>query len=183
MTDIEQQVKAADSKFDRCAVPAVYEEYQAFLATGLYPYNDRVAVWIGERAGVSTLPHHNAPGWGIDTDWTRQLHHEIYLASRQHQVAEMVATEAAQLAQGFRPITELVPSEGLRIERANGKIYRLKAAPNNDWALLEPRKRAYGFSLRQWVARHRAFEAAKERGYTNMDDPFVITYRPKEARA
>jgi hypothetical protein len=177
MTDIEQQVRAADNRFDRCAVPTVYEEYQVFLATGRYPYNDEVAKWIGERAGVPTLPYHNAPGWGLNGDWTNQLHHEIFLASRQRDVAAMVTKEAEALAQGFRPILELVPSEGRRIIFPDGKVYRLKAASNGDWALMAPRTRSWGISLKQLVERHQAFLTAKERGYPRHNSPSVVTYK------
>lgn len=176
MTDIEQQVRAADSKFDRCAVPTVYDEYLAFLATGRYPYNDEVAKWIGERAGVPTLPYHNAPGWG-NGDWTKQLHHEIFLASRQHSLANLVARETDELAQGYRPITELVPSEGRRIELADGRVCRIKRAINGGWVLMEPRKRVLGISLRGLVGRHQAFLDGKERGYTKADAPSVVTYK------
>lgn len=183
MTDIEQQVRAADSKFDRCAVPTVYEEYQAFLATGRYPYNDEVAKWIGERAGVPTLPYHNAPGWGLNGDWTNQLHHEIFLSSRQHDVAKMIDRETNELGRGYRPITELEPSEGRRIIFPDGKVYRLKAAPNGDWALMEPRKRAWGISLKQLVGRYQAFLDAKERGYSKHDSPSVVTYKDIEHKS
>lgn len=194
-TDLAEQLHAVNLKdFHRPALPAVYAEYVAFMATGASGYIDRVATWIGERAGIPVLPHHNAPGWGLDEDLTPQLHHEVYLASKQYRLAEMVATEARLTAEGFHPITGLVPAEGMKIRLSDGRVLRLKAVDEtyhyvtdaegvqrptegHDWLLLAPGKRIEGLRLDSLMNHHRAYERAKAVGQTSMDAPSVVMYQ------
>lgn len=194
-TDLAEQLRTVNVKeFHRPALPAVYAEYVAFMETRAYPYIDRVAAWIGERAGIPVLPYHNAPGWGLDGDLTPKLHHEVYLASGQFRLAEMATTEVRLAAEGFRPITELVPAEGMKIRVADGRILRLKAVDEtyhyvtdaegvrrptegHDWLLLAPGYRINGQTLDELVNHHCAYERAKAAGQTSMDAPSVVMYR------
>lgn len=182
MSDLIEQLEAADDKFHRPPVPAVYEEYKAFLATGRYPYNDSVVTDIALKHQVGAAAwkpnqrfHHQAVA-DLGEPLLRKLHHEVYLASGLRRVEEMEAEAAGWAELGYRPITELEPRVGMRIEMG-GKVYRVVPATNGDWALLLPRKRVSGLSLRSLKTQHENFLAATIERQTHHNAPTVRMYK------
>lgn len=170
--------------FHRRAVASVFNEYVAFMATGAYPYNDEVvtrialAYRVGEHAwGPRQRFHHQAVA-DLGEPLLRKLHREVYLASGEWKVAEMRATEASLALDGYRPITEFVPTDGAKIMLHDKPVpLRCKPANRGDWALLPPRARTNGISLNALVAAHNAYEAAVTEGQTRMNGPRVVMFK------
>jgi hypothetical protein len=162
-----EELRRAKLEFGRPAVPTVFAEREAFIATGRYPYNADVEAAIIAKYDVPTGLH-------------RQLAREVYLASGQRRVAEMVAQEREGLAEGYRPITELAPIEGARVElrgQSDGP-FRLKPDGRGGWLLLPRGKRTNGYRLGWLVAAHEAFALAKQENQTRMNGPSVVMFRP-----
>lgn len=178
------ELEASDRKFHRPACPSVFNEYVAFMATGKYPYIDEVvtrialAYRVAESSwGPNQKFHHQAVA-DLGEPLLRQLHHEVYLASGEWRVAEMFAQEMSLALDGYRPIIDLVPAIGARIEIAGQRgPLRLASAPRDDWAMLEPRKRTNGWSLNGAMQKHRAYLSALADGSPSMNGPAVIMYR------
>ena len=161
---LAQLATANRKEFDRPAVPAVYHEYELFMETGRYPYLDDVIATIADKYGFPNPGQHSVLG------------HEVYLASGQYRVTQMADRERLLAEQGFKPITDLDPVEGRRIELDDGVTYRLVPTPT-DWCLLPPRTRTNGLSLRGLTAQHDAYLLAREVGQTRPNNPCVRMYR------
>jgi hypothetical protein len=114
MTDLIAQLAAADKKYDRPAVPAVYAEYVAFMQTGRYPYMDSVATEIATKHRVAAdlwhpnqrFHHQAVHDFHSETgcDLLVKLHHEVYLASEEYRLAELAEMVVARLADGYERI-------------------------------------------------------------------------------
>jgi hypothetical protein len=162
---LAQLATANRKEFCRPAVPAVYHEYELFMETGRYPYLDDVIATIAEKYGLPNPGQHSVLG------------HEVYLASGEYRVKEMADRERLLAEQGYKPITDLVLTEGVCIELSDGVTYRLVHTPRHDWCLLPPRKRSRGLSLRALTAQHHAYLLAREEGQTRPNSPCVHMYR------
>jgi hypothetical protein len=162
-------------------VPVVAAEYEAFIASGRYPYNDAVARFIADRHGIPGEVYHAAPGWGTPGNLVKPLHHEIFLASRQRRVAEQVAKEQALLDDGWKPIIELQPVEGQHIylSFAPGKKCRVEplTVEPEEWLIFPPRNRVNGWRLGNFLDQHRAYEKAKEQGWQKYDSARPIMFK------
>lgn len=159
------QLETADRKeFDRPAVPSVYREYELFMETGRYPCLDDVIATIADKYGLPNPGQHSVLG------------HEVYLASGQYRLQQMAERERLLAEQGFKPIADLAPVEGRRIELDDGVTYRLVPTPT-DWCLLPPRNRTNGLSLGRLTAQHDAYALAREVGQTRPNSPCVRMYR------
>lgn len=170
---LAEQLRQADRKdYNRPAAPAVFAEYEAFIATGQYPYIQSVVNFIRAR---HDLPDDLVVNGSGQTDCGTPLSMEVYLSSTQHRLNKMIEQERELAARGFRPITELVPRNGQKIQLPDGTVYRV-VPMERDTALLPPRKRTQGISLNGLVSQHRAFIQAKERGQERMDNPRVRMY-------
>jgi hypothetical protein len=159
-TSVSGQLQEADAKFHRPAVPAVFAEYQEFMASGRFPYITDVVGEIVKKHDVVEELH-------------KQLGHEVYLASGQFKLGKMVSQEADLTELGYRPITEFEPVDGAKIQFPGGVTYRVKEDGRGGWALLPPKNRTHGISLGSVVAQHRAYETAKEEGQLRMNGPQV----------
>ena len=170
---IADDLRAADHKSDRPAVPSVFAEYAEFMATGKYPYIESVADFICSRHDI---PDELAVNSNRRRDCGTKLSHEVYLASGQWHLREMVEQEKRLIAEGYTPITDIDPKAGQRIRLArNGIVYKM-VPTERDTCLLPPRARTNGISLTGLQSRHQAFLRAKERGQTAMDGPEVVMY-------
>ena len=166
------ELEAADDEFDRPAVPSVFAEYERFMETGRYPYIDSVVCEITDR--------HNVPGEGRHHPFEglrRKLCHEVYLASGEHDLNELIAEETRLLAEGWKPIPVFEPRDGATLVLTDGLTYRCRPARNDNWCLLPPRKRTHGINLGGLISQHRAFWEAKAMGQTKMNNPRVRMYR------
>lgn len=177
MTDVAHaslidELEAADDNFYRPAVPTVFAEYKRFMASGRFPYIDTVVNEITERYDVPGEGKHH-PYEGL----RKKLSREVYLASGQYRLNQMIAEETRLIGEGWLPITNFEPYEGARLVMPDGLTYRCRAAANKDWCLLPPGKRSQGISLNGLVAQHRAYEEAQTIGQTRMNNPGVKMYR------
>lgn len=159
-TDIIGQLRSADKKFDRHAIEPVLAGYEAFMATGRYPYIVDVVNDIAKK--------HDVPD-----DLHNQLGHEVFLASGQFRLSQMVREECELAAQGFRPITELDLVDGSKVQLPGGVTYRVKTDSRGGLVLLAPGKRTRGLDLVALVSQHRAYEAAKVVGQLSLNNPRV----------
>lgn len=181
---ILEELEAADNGFKRPAAPAVYAEYVAFMETGDYPYLDNVVRFIARRNDIAdAATRRRFDVEAVKGTILRVLHHEVYLASGQYRVAQMFAREAELRGEGWLSVTELAPVDGMRVKLASTHgcaevTYRCKPAGRGDWALLEPRKRSHGLSLRAMQAQYRAYEAARDAGNLGMSSENVRMFQP-----
>ncbi|MDA8355015.1 MAG: hypothetical protein M0Z95_01640 [Actinomycetota bacterium] len=157
---LSEQLRDADTRFNRTAAPAVYAEYGESMGSGRYPYIDDVVAEIAKKHDIPEELH-------------KQLGHEVYLSSGQFRLGEMAGQEAALTELGYRPITEFEPVDGEQIRLPDGVTYRVREDGHGGWVLLPPGKRTHGVSLDAMVDQHRAYESAKERGQLRMDGPKV----------
>jgi hypothetical protein len=161
------QLTAAKLDFKRPAVPAVYTEYRLFLTSGRYPYLAAVEADI-----LARYPD-------IPTDLHAQLRREIYLASGQYKAATMVAQEQAARADGFRPIVDFTPRDGLRLDwlgRADGP-FRVTADGRGGWLLIPKGKRTNGWRWADLVTAHGNYQRAAADRQVDLNAPAVVMVR------
>jgi hypothetical protein len=161
------QLAAAKLDFGRPAVPAVYAEYQLFLTSGRYPYLDEVEANI-----LARYPK-------IDPALYPQLRREIYLASGQHKAATMVAQEQAARAEGFRPIVDFTPRDGLRLDwwRRDDGPFWVKPDDRGGWALIPKGKRTHGWRWSDLVTAHGNYQRAAADRQVSLNAPAVVMVR------
>jgi hypothetical protein len=205
-TEIEAHLATVNRKdFRRPAIPAIYAEYELFMKSGRYPYNDEVVAEIATKYDISSEnwvyfgnkpTFHHQHVHDVNDTLLINLHHEVYLASGQHRVAEMEAQEQRLAEHGFLPITDLKPKEGMKVELSSGETYRLVPVPDrkysmytdkefndgfqmpeHEWALLAPRKRTHGLSLFDMLRQHRAYQLATKERQTRMNRPVVHMFK------
>lgn len=180
MTALIEEVQASDRQFHRPAAPSIYAEYLAYIETGAYPYIDSVVSFIAERHGMPFVGQHHAQ-YAADP-LGKKLSHEVYLASTQYRLAAMVDRYAVLRGQGYRPITELEPRAGMRIEIEGCAFNPLRCVPiearHGGWALMPPRRRTHGLNLSDLQRQHRAYLDAIDAGNLSMNGPAVVMYRP-----
>lgn len=166
-----QELRAANPKeFGRPAVPSIYGDYKALAdaAPNGLVYNADAKAYFTDR--------HEIPA-----DLERHLDHEIYLASGQYRLAQMVAKEEAAREEGWVAITEIEPADGLMLESQTlrGGPFRVKPTgqPGAPWALLPKGKRTNGLNFTRMVEQHQSYLDAKERGQVAQDGPAVYMVR------
>jgi hypothetical protein len=98
---LTDSLKSADQSYRRKPIGGVYELYKQYVATGQYPYLDDVTDWIAEL-------------YSIPADLHKQLHHEIYLASKEAEEDTTMRRAEDMRAKGYvRATTENI-AEGKR---------------------------------------------------------------------
>lgn len=96
--------------YDQNAMPEVFKYYQAYKATGKYPYLDSIVDYI---CRIET----------VDDNLKKYLKTEVYLASDQSRREELQQHRAKMLAAGWLDLT----SDAIKLEVKNGNRIEVNA--------------------------------------------------------